>query len=715
MRKLLARLPRSSRGSGTTVVRTPAQRGPGGRTSGRWPSAVRASAALAVVLAGGCSTPAPPPPKVTDAAPPAPLGPAAPAAAAPAPEVMKADTPRTTAQGASFIAPAGWSVVQRGPATILEAPEGDSRLALVDVQAKDADAAVAAAWAAYQPDAKRPLKSTTSEADKDGWQDQRVYDYLTSPNERRDVAAGTKRSGDTWTVWIYDMSQPTGGKRGAQVRLVFDRLFPKGYTRESFAGRTAHPLDAARVKELGAFVERGREALGVPGVAIGLIQNGKIVFEGGFGPRELGKKPPVDQNTLFIIASNTKAMTTLMLGKLVDEKKLTWETPATQAMPSFRLGDADTTSKVQVKHLICACTGLPRQDYEWLLNFKDLTPAGALSSLATMQPTSKFGEMFQYSNPLAAAAGYLGGYVHAPKLEPGAAYDDAMKKRVFGPLGMTATTFDFKRALAANHASAHAPSVDDEPALAVMDANYSIVPVRPAGGAWSNVHDVLKYVQMELAKGALPNGQRYISESVLLERRAPQVAIGKDETYGMGLEVNTAYGTPVVHHGGSMIGYKSDMMWLPDHGVGAVILTNSDAGGVMTRTFRRKLLEVLFDGRPEADADLATMAKAMHQQIVDERKLLTLPPDEGAAGKLAAKYHSQALGDVAVSRAGAAVTFDFGEWKSPVASRKNPDGTVSFITTVPGMNGFEFVVGEAGGKRTLVLRDAQHQYPFTEI
>ena len=103
-----------------------------------------------------------------------------------------------------------------------------------------------------------------------------------------------------------------------------------------------------------------------------------------------------------------------MLGKLVDEKKLTWSTPVTQAFPAFKLGDAATTSRVLIKHLICACTGLPRQDFEWLLEFQSLTPAGALAVLGTMQPTTRFGEMFQYSNPLAAAAGYVGGHVLIP-------------------------------------------------------------------------------------------------------------------------------------------------------------------------------------------------------------------------------------------------------------------------------------------------------------
>src|SRR6185436_15860041 len=134
--------------------------------------------------------------------------------------------------------------------------------------------------------------------------------------------------------------------------------------------------------------------------------------------------------------------------------------------------------------------------------------------------------------------------------------------------------------------------------------NYSILPVRPAGGAWSNVRDLMKYVAMEIDGGTLPGGKRYIGRDTLLARRAPQVAIGKDVTYGMGLTVDTTYGVPVVHHGGDMIGFHSDMIWLPDQKVGAVILTNSEPGVLLRTPFRRKLLEVLFDGRHEADAQV---------------------------------------------------------------------------------------------------------------
>jgi CubicO group peptidase (beta-lactamase class C family) len=635
------------------------------------------------------------------------------AEASAAAERLTRDTPKTTTAGNRFIAPAGWSIAVHGPATVLEPPEGNSAIALIDVDAPNAEAALAAAWQAYKPEAKWPLKVVNHEADEEGWTDRAEYIYQTSPNEKRDVTADVMRAGSRWTVAIYDMSQAVGEKRLAQQVLIFNDLLPKGYTRESFAGKKAHRLDQSRIAELGKFVESSMKETEVPGVGVGLIQDGKVIFAGGFGTRELGSNEPVDANTLFMVASNTKAMTTLMLGKLVDEGKITWETPVTSLLPSFKLGSPETTREVLVKHLICACTGLPRQDYEWLFQYGGVTPEGALNTLGTMKPTSKFGELFQYSNPLAAAAGYVGGHVAYPTLELGAAYDSAMQSLVFNPLDMRATTFNYAAALRGNHAMPHAPDIDGKSAPALMEANYSIIPVRPAGAAWSNVHDMLAYVAMELAGGTLPDGKRYISRDVLLARRAPQVSIGKDNTYGMGLSVASKYGVSVVHHGGDMIGFHSDMMWLPEQNVGAVVLTNGDPGWLIRTQFRRKLLEVLFDGRPEAAGQVSADSRTFYERMAADRKLLTVPADPAEAGKLAQQYHNDALGDITVSRNQGATVLDFGEWHSEVGTRRNPDGTVSFITTVPGMDGFQFVVG-SGARRTLIVRDAQHEYVFKE-
>jgi 3-mercaptopyruvate sulfurtransferase SseA/CubicO group peptidase (beta-lactamase class C family) len=631
------------------------------------------------------------------------------------PEHVAADTSRTTPGGATFTVPAGWTIVLRGSVVALDPPEPDSHLALVDVQAKDADAAVAEAWAAFKPDFKRPLKIALPQTAREGWDERRVYQYETSPNERATVFAFAWRAGTAWTVTLVDASDATFEKRGAPFSLVFSSLRPKGYQRETFAGKKAHPIDATMISELTEFLADGMKKFDVAGVAFSLIDGGRVVYEGGLGVKELGKPDPIDANTLFMAASNTKAMTTLLLAELADEKKLRWDQPVTEIYPAFKLGDPATTKQVLVKHLICACTGMPRQDLEAIFEYAHATPQSAMQLLGTMQPTSKFGEVFQYSNFMAAAAGFIGGSLAYPGHEIGAAYDDAMRAKVFLPLGMTHTTFNFAKALKGDVAQPHGDDVDGKPARARIDADKCIVPFRPAGGVWTSAHDLSKYVEMELAKGALPGGKRLVSEKNLLARRDRQVLVSEDVTYGMGLFVDRRWGIPVVHHGGDLFGYHSDMMWLPKHGVGAVILTNSDSGVSLRGPFLRRLVELLFDGKPEAVDQLRVGAEQRRAAIAKERERLVVPADAAEAAKLAPRYLSPALGVLKLKKQpGGALVFDFGEWYSTVASRKNDDGTISFVTIDPTLGGFEFVVAGKDGKRALVLRDAQHEYVFKE-
>ena len=631
-----------------------------------------------------------------------------------APERVSADTPRTTAGGATFTVPAGWSMVTAKDLVVLETPEPDTHVAIFDAAAGDAAAAVTAAWAAYKPESKRPVKLVTPRPAKEGWDERQIFDYETSPNERAAVEALALRAGSSWTVIILDGTDPTVEKRGAAINLVFESLRPKGYKRESFAGRQAHPLDTDTIAKLNAFVESSMKQLDIPGVSLAFVDKGKIVFQGGLGVRELGKPARVDENTLFMAASNTKGMTTLLLAELVDQKKLRWNQPVVEIYPSFKLGDAETTKKVLVKNLICACTGLPRQDLEWLFEYKNATPESELALLGTMQPTSRFGEVFQYSNLMAAAAGYIGGHLVYPDRKLGTAYDAAMQKMIFDPLDMKSTTFDYAKALAGNHATPHGDDVDGHPKVASMDINYSIVPARPAGAVWTSSADLIRYVQLELTQGKLPNGKQLVSAENLLMRRAPQVQLGEDSSYGMGLTTDHTYGVQVISHGGSMSGFKSNWFALPEYGVGAAILTNSDNGGMLLGPFSRRLLEVLFDGNPEAEADVAARAAAHKAQIAKGRERLVVPASPELVAGLAKHYSSKELGDLDVITHAETTIFNLGEWKSTVASRKNDDGTTSFITIDPGTDGFEFVVSERGGKRVLIIRDGQHEYAFTE-
>ena len=626
-------------------------------------------------------------------------------------ESLSTDTATMTVAGNPFTAAADWVVSVKGAATIIAPPEGGSHIVLVDIEANDAESAVAAAWAAYK-EHDWPLKVVDEQADQDGWSRQKRFEYQTSPNEKRFVVAGAMFANEMWTVWIYDMSNDVGSKRGAAVSLMLGSLVPKGYERESFADKQAHKLDEGRIAELTQFIAQGLEVSGVPGTSVGIIQDGEVVFSGGFGVRKLGSPEPVDGDTTYMIASNSKGLTTLLLAKLVDEGKIKWDDPVTKILPGFKLGDAETTEQVLVEHLVCACTGLPRQDMEWILEYGSYTPESSMELLGTMQPTSGFGEMFQYSNVMASAGGYVAAHVVHPEHELGEAYDKAMKSIVFEPLDMQATTFDYDLAMGnGNYASPHSVDINGDPAVALMDVNYAVIPVRPAGAGWSSVNDMLKYITMELAVGELANGERYIGTNALLERRKPKVPVGEDHYYGMGLMVDEYYGTPVVHHGGDMIGFHSDMMWLPEHNVGAVVLTNGDPGWLIRSGFRRKLLEVLFDGKPEADELLKSRSEQFKSSMAVEYELLAVPADPDMSAGLADHYRNEGLGDIKVSRADGVTTFDFGEWQSEVGSRVNPDGTVSFMTVAPGITGLEFVVG-GGEDKTLIMRDAQHEYVF---
>jgi CubicO group peptidase (beta-lactamase class C family) len=302
-------------------------------------------------------------------------------------------------------------------------------------------------------------------------------------------------------------------------------------------------------------------------------------------------------------------------------------------------------------------------------------------------------------------------------MEVGAAFDKAVAERLWQPLGMADSTFDFARALAGNHSEPHSNTIDGNVVVATAghDINRTIAPFRPAGGAWSSPHDMIRYVGLELAGGKLPDGTQLISQKNLFERRARGVPIGEDQWYGMGLMEDSTWGVPVIHHGGDLTGYHSDMMWIPSAGVGVIILTNSDDGVYLRRPLLRRMMEVLYDGKPEAEKDIAAAAVRNKAEVAEFRRRLTVPADPTAVAGLAGKYRNADLGPLTVNRAGAKVNFAFTAWDTEVLTHRNTDATTSFLSVTPGIQGLEFVVGSGGGKRTLTVRDSQHEYVFTEV
>lgn len=672
-----------------------------------------ATALLAACGGGGPPRPLPATSPVTVAAPTH-----APATASPPrPEVrsrkLAADEKLTVAGGATFTASAGWAVEEHPARITLIAPEGDLTMTYVQVKAADRDAAIASAWAMWKPGFALQVAQAEDFPARAGWDAVAQVVYVTPVKEARLVAAFARRKADTWYVALLEGTQAGFDRRNAQLGTAIESLAVPGLDKESFAGRPVHPLDTTRIAALEAFIEEARVATKVPGAAIAIVQGGKIVYEKGFGVRALGKPAKVTPMTRFMIGSVGKSLTTLMIARLVEQQRLGWDTPVVDVLPSFGLGDEATTRAATMRHTACACTGMPRQDLEMIFEGK-ATPEQRLASMKAMKPTTGFGETFQYSNLMVSAGGFAAAHAYAPRLAIGPAYDGAMQKLVFGPLGMKATTFDFKVAARAEHALPHPRDVAGEPTPVAISAEEWVRPVRPAGGAWSTVHDMARVLLLELGRGKL-DGKQVIDEQVLLARRAPQVKITDDEAYGLGLVVSTEYGIPFVWHGGATGGFSTQFMVMPDHGVGMIIVSNTSDAGLFNHAVERRLLELLFDGRPEAKENVAAAVARQAQARAEELARIQREPEPAWFGPLVGAWRAPGLGRIELRVERGKAVLDAGEWQAPVGKKTARDGSAMLIMTGGMVAGLALLPREQDGRTVLVLDAGQQQVVFERV
>lgn len=685
------------------------------RSAGLASFASLASLASLVALAVACGSkpppaPAPPPPPppptatVADVPPPPPT---------PSTRQLTEDTPITTPSGAAFTAPKGWWVTE-GDVTILEDPEKEMRVSFLEVTESDPTKAVAAAWAVVRPDFSRTIKSTDSPPPIRGWESVTNVDYETKPTEHRAVFALARRFAERHYVALVGAGEAALDRRGAQLNSALWTFAPKGMTEESFKGKAPNDLDAKRTAEIDAFVDEARAQMNVPGVAVAVVSGGKVVYEKGFGTRTLGKKDKITPKTLFMMGSITKSMTTMMEAALVDAGKFTWATPVTDVLPTFALGDAETTKKLTMAYTSCACTGMPRQDLEFVFDYAGVTPEQRVASMKTMKPTTPFGEVFQYSNLLVGAGGYAAGHAFDPKKALGPAYDAAMKAKIFDPIGMKSSTLDFGAAARAEHAMPHAMNYAAEVKPLTLAMEQFVLPVRPAGGTWSNLKDMERYVMTEMAGGVTPEGKRVVSEANLLERRKPNVKTSDTTSYGLGLEVGTFRDLPMLSHDGGTFGFNTLMFMLPEQKFAILVLSNVDGAGGFNGAIHRKIVEEAFDGKDLAKARLAYAVKQRKDEVAREAARITREPDPAWATKLVGVYANPGLGKVKVSVDKKGVLwFDAGEWKSAVGQKKMTDGTVRACLLDPPFPGEALAIGDADGKPTLTLESPQQAYVLT--
>lgn len=628
--------------------------------------------------------------------------------------------PNTNKVNASFEEPAGWKKSNKANGLIFEAEENDLSMTVVYISKASSDEEAAKkAWLDMDSSFNREVRLNEPRDPSGGWDNKRRIEYVTSVGEKLTSVAYTHEINGQWYVVLLSGNSGTVNKRSGAIRSMLGSFEVEGYTPEDLSAKQVKQLTAKDIEEYLMFIERSAKLLNVPGVGIAISQNGKVLYQGGVGLGDIEKQEKVSAETVFMIASNTKSMATLLIAKLVEMGKLDWQDKVIDHFPGFRLGDDETTKSVLIEHLVCACTGLPRRDLGWLFNNSINTPASSVfDELALNEPTSKFGEIFQYSNELAAAAGYVAAHVLYPDMEIGEAFDKAMKTYIFDPLEMNSTGFSMQFALSRSHAKPYADDLNGKATLIEQTEttgfNHTVYAYRPAGGAWSSPADMIKYVQNELSLGVDDKDQTLFAKEHLLARRKHYVVSGSEMLYGMGLETIKIAGIKTVTHGGSMAGYKSNFFAFPDANVGLVILTNSDEGWALLSPSARKLVEMLYDGKALAEKKIAVNAESKGINLQTLREEFVYPGDNSVIAKLAKSYNNDILGQIRIYEEKGVTYLDPDVWRTPIGTKKNPDGTTSIVATAPFMLGMELLIGESENRKTLTINYAQDSFTFVE-
>jgi CubicO group peptidase (beta-lactamase class C family) len=453
------------------------------------------------------------------------------------------------------------------------------------------------------------------------------------------------------------------------------------------------PLTGERLATFEAYVAAKLAELHVPGAAVAVVQGGEVTFLQGFGVRELGQPAPVTGDTILRIGSVTKSFSSLLAATVVDAGRLTWETPLVDVLPSFAVADPGLTPRLTIADAFCACTGLPRRDWQVVINARSLTPELVIESAVDLPLTAPYGERFQYNNQIVAAGGYAaavadGGSPH----DLGHAYDVALRARVLNPIGMTHSTLSLTDVLAGDdYATPHSAGIAGtlQP-LPLLEDDSWVTSVAPTGGLWSSAREMARYVQTELQRGVSPDGVRVVSAENLERTWQPGVALPAPapgtspaqatfrEHYGLGWFTGAYFGQRLVWHNGATLGFHSLVTLLPEAELGVVVLTNATVGVAETFTtaVQMRLLELLFDLPATIDAVLAPGPAAVAQARDDLLAELG-QVDPAAVTPFLGRYTNPTLGKLTLALREGALVSDIGTLRSELRPLLGADGTVT--------------------------------------
>ncbi len=374
-------------------------------------------------------------------------------------------------------------------------------------------------------------------------------------------------------------------------------------------------------------VERARQEFDVPGIAVAIVKDGNIVLAKGYGVRRQNEAAPVTAQSLFRIASNTKAFTTAALAMMVDEGKIRWDDPVTEHMPGFQLYDPYVTREMTIRDLLTHRSGLGLGAGD-LMFFPpgDLGRDEIVRRLRFIKPATSFRSAYAYDNLLYIVAGQL-----IPAVT-GKSWDDFVRDRIFIPLGMTNTFTDVAALTKGKDvATPHNTLSGKLEALPQEDMNSSA----PAGAIITCVADLAKWMRVQLNGGGVGTmgNARLFSAAQSREMWSAQTILPIEElsadapaafaatqpnfhAYGLGWDLRDYRGKRLVGHTGTLSGYVSRTALVPELKLGIVILTNQEVTAAHAAIANTVIDHYL--GVPDADWVGAYAARLKKQRAEGE-------------------------------------------------------------------------------------------------
>lgn len=330
-------------------------------------------------------------------------------------------------------------------------------------------------------------------------------------------------------------------------------------------------------KPIDEAVEEAMRAFGVPGAAVVVVKDGEVVYLKGFGVREKGKPETVTPDTVFPIASCSKAFTATALAMLEDEGKLRWDDKVRDHLDYFRLSDELADREVTLRDLLCHRTGMPRHDMLWA----GLSDDGAevIRRWGRAKPSTSFRSKWEYSNVPFTAAGVVAGKIEKSD------WAGVIEKRILKPLGMEHSSCTRKEgASQADRATPHYYGFDKSVSAVKWDQ------IDHAGGAGcvnSSARDLAAWLKFQIAGGKY-DGRRLLTERALRETHAAQMLVkpegpfavyfppkaGRFTSYGLGWFVHDYRGFNCASHGGTLTGFRAQCMLVPERKLGVFVLCN---------------------------------------------------------------------------------------------------------------------------------------------